>query len=120
MDDAKLDAVREGLERERDQQLAALDEWGAAPYDESVSGAVVHEPGFADTAQETEALGEALAHIDAARTRLRQIDEALERLAEGKYGICVDCGNEIPAERLEARPHSIRCRDCAERAEAAQ
>ena len=118
MDDAKLTTVREELEREREQQLAALTEWGADPYDESISGAVVHEPGFADTAQETEALSEALAHIDATRTRLRQVDEALARIDEGTYGTCANCGNEIPAERLEARPQSILCLDCAEKAQA--
>ena len=28
---------------------------------------------------------------------------------EGKYGICIDCGKEIPAARLEAIPESVRC-----------
>jgi len=40
---------------------------------------------------------------------LRQVQIARERLEEGKYGICVDCGEEIPAERLEAIPESVRC-----------
>ena len=39
----------------------------------------------------------------------RRVKEAQERLAEGKYGICVVCGEEIPAERLEAMPETIRC-----------
>jgi DnaK suppressor protein len=37
------------------------------------------------------------------------VEIALQRLAEGKYGICIDCGEEIPAARLEAIPESIRC-----------
>ncbi len=37
------------------------------------------------------------------------VEQALARLADGKYGICVDCGKEIPAARLEAQPESIRC-----------
>src|SRR5881398_2952566 len=40
---------------------------------------------------------------------LRQVQIARERLEEGKYGICVDCGEEIPAERLEAIPEAVRC-----------
>jgi RNA polymerase-binding transcription factor DksA len=40
---------------------------------------------------------------------LRQVQIAQERLEEGKYGICVDCGEEIPAERLEAIPEAVRC-----------
>jgi len=44
---------------------------------------------------------------------LRQIEAALSRIAEGEFGFCVNCGREIPAERLEAVPHAARCRDCA-------
>jgi RNA polymerase-binding transcription factor DksA len=40
---------------------------------------------------------------------LHRVREAQERLAEGKYGICVVCGKEIPPERLEAMPETIRC-----------
>jgi RNA polymerase-binding transcription factor DksA len=38
-------------------------------------------------------------------------EEARRALADGRYGICVDCGKEIPAARLEAMPESIRCVD---------
>ena len=37
------------------------------------------------------------------------VTQALQRLAEGTYGICVDCGKEIPAGRLKAMPEAIRC-----------
>ena len=39
----------------------------------------------------------------------KTVEVALERLREGKYGICIDCGEEIPAARLEAMPEAIRC-----------
>jgi RNA polymerase-binding transcription factor DksA len=39
----------------------------------------------------------------------RRVKEAQERLAEGKYGICVVCGDEIQAERLDAMPETVRC-----------
>ena len=38
-----------------------------------------------------------------------RVELALRRLAEGNYGVCIDCGKEIPAERLEAIPESVRC-----------
>lgn len=47
---------------------------------------------------------------------LDEIDAALRRLADGTYGVCVDCGRGIPAARLDARPTATRCVDCAERA----
>jgi RNA polymerase-binding transcription factor DksA len=37
------------------------------------------------------------------------VELALQRLAEGKYGRCIDCGKEIPRERLEAIPEAVRC-----------
>ena len=39
----------------------------------------------------------------------RQVDVALQRLADGSYGTCVDCGRDIAPERLNAIPESIRC-----------
>jgi RNA polymerase-binding transcription factor DksA len=48
----------------------------------------------------------------------RSVELAQQRLAEGGYGTCVDCGKEIPAERLEAIPEAIRCIDDQNRYEA--
>jgi RNA polymerase-binding transcription factor DksA len=49
---------------------------------------------------------------EAKRTILEQersmVEQALERLAEGKYGYSVDSDEEIPADRLEAMPEAIR------------
>ncbi len=39
---------------------------------------------------------------------------ALERLADGSYGICENCGNPIAAARLEARPEATLCINCAD------
>jgi len=41
-----------------------------------------------------------------------QVERALERLREGSYGYCEDCGEKIAAERLKFRPESTRCVDC--------
>ena len=40
---------------------------------------------------------------------LSEVNDALHRMDEGTYGVCVDCGKEIPIERLEARPYVTRC-----------
>ena len=44
-----------------------------------------------------------------------QVERALERLAQGKYGYCEDCGEQIPAERLKFRPEATRCVACQSR-----
>ncbi|MEL6318093.1 MAG: TraR/DksA family transcriptional regulator [Pseudomonadota bacterium] len=43
---------------------------------------------------------------------LRQIKAALGRIEAGEYGYCVNCGEEISAERLSAMPQAARCRNC--------
>ncbi len=48
---------------------------------------------------------------------LVQIDNALLKLAEGEYGICDECGEEIDVRRLNALPFALLCRDCQEERE---
>lgn len=44
---------------------------------------------------------------------LEDVDRALAKIDDGTYGICDRCGRLIPDARLEARPWSVRCVDCA-------
>lgn len=46
-----------------------------------------------------------------------QIEHALQRITEGRYGFCEDCRAPIPAERLAARPEATRCVVCQRRHE---
>lgn len=51
------------------------------------------------------------------QNELRQIEEALERIDKGEYGICAECGDKIAKKRLEVQPYSILCVDCQEEVE---
>ena len=42
-------------------------------------------------------------------TELRELEAARARMAEGSYGMCIDCGREIGFERLQANPSAVRC-----------
>ncbi len=99
-----LDARRQ-LVRETDRVLEAIPE-------------EVHPPGEHEIAPsegiDTEI---SLEHED--NTQLHEIDAALERVKDGTYGKCCQCGNEIPASRLEAVPfamYCVRCETARERA----
>ncbi len=48
-----------------------------------------------------------------ARMHLRDVDDALARVADGSYGTCESCGRPIAAERLAARPAARTCIGCA-------
>ncbi len=45
-------------------------------------------------------------------TRAVEALEALRRIQDGTYGICVDCGILIPPARLQVKPEATRCIDC--------
>ncbi|MCA9162167.1 MAG: TraR/DksA C4-type zinc finger protein [Pirellulaceae bacterium] len=44
---------------------------------------------------------------------LEQIEDALERIEEGVYGTCVECGGRIPKARLNVIPYTPHCVKCA-------
>lgn len=48
----------------------------------------------------------------AAQEEIGAIDDALERLAHGLYGVCKRCDGRISTARLAAIPHAVICEDC--------
>lgn len=77
---------------------------------------IVQEPGEGRDAVESSAdnfardVGAAL--LEATSRTVQGIEDALKRLKAGVYGTCQDCGQPIPALRLQALPFAERCRDC--------
>lgn len=57
---------------------------------------------------------------DRERKLIFKIEEALQRLDDGEYGICAECGEEIGIERLKARPVTTLCIDCKSSQEIAE
>ena len=95
------------------------------------SAAVLQHSGGADTGelstvdQHPADSGTTLADTDREEASLEvmlaqqeRVQRALARIDAGSYGKCVDCGRELPDERLEARPEAERCVDCQQKAEA--
>jgi DnaK suppressor protein len=54
------------------------------------------------------------------RMRLQEVDEALDRIGNGTYGICEECGGSIGLKRLEARPVAKYCVPCKTKLEKAK
>jgi DnaK suppressor protein len=48
------------------------------------------------------------------RNTLRLVEEAMDRISEGTYGECTNCGDEISSKRLEAIPWAPYCIKCQE------
>ena len=53
-----------------------------------------------------------LARSDSDLDALHQVNEALQRLSRGEYGLCQDCALPIPFERLRLSPEATRCIAC--------
>ncbi len=68
-----------------------------------------------DAAQSLAEIETHAALIERVEDRLKAIDFAFDRLERGRYGICAQCGEEIPLERLKALPFAAYCVDCQEK-----
>jgi DnaK suppressor protein len=73
---------------------------GAYPHDSADAGAYLTE------ADRTEAM------LSSARGQRAEVLAALSRIEDSTYGLCVDCGQQIPEGRIEARPDAARCVGC--------
>ena len=99
------------LRDERDHLVHQLGELGANEEGELRDDMDFGE-GFADAAAATAERTEVLGLVDSLKRMLDDVDAALERMEEGNYGTCANCGKPIGETRLEFRPESIYCVDC--------
>lgn len=67
---------------------------------------------FDEEADEAEEMGNRIGVSQTLKERLNNVNVALEKIIQGKYGICENCGNEISVEVLKAEPDSRLCKDC--------
>lgn len=110
-----LATLRRQLEEEREELLAQAASLEADAADESWK-----EPRSDDDAETGTATFErerTMSLARNARQTIVQIDRALDRMDAGTYGLCVNCGQPIPVERLEALPQAVDCLDCRRKAE---
>ncbi|MCF4098702.1 TraR/DksA family transcriptional regulator [Maritalea mediterranea] len=49
---------------------------------------------------------------NAGKAELQQIEHALTRIKNGTFGTCVECGEDISDERLNAIPYATKCKNC--------
>ena len=114
MDQQQLDTLKGALEEELVAVERQLEEHGSPADSETVEVDV--DEGFADSAHATAERSQTLAIVEQLHEHRVDIKAALERMEAGTYGKCENCGQEIPYERLEARPSSTLCMTCAQAA----
>ena len=105
-------------ERQRvEHALATLRDEHRGSLDDEVEEVASDNNHLAETASAT--LGREIDYTlgDNAEQVRSAIDAALQRIDDGTYGTCTNCGQEIPRERLEASPWASLCIDCKRKAE---
>lgn len=113
MDANAARARLEELLAELDRSAAVLHQRGADPGELSTVDQHPADSGSALADADREE-----ATLEVLRGQQERVRAALARLDEGTYGRCVDCGAQLPDERLEARPEAARCVNCQQRVEA--
>src|SRR5213595_29920 len=72
---------------------------------------------FADNATDLHEREKQTVLIQNAQHIVKEVNEALERISEGTYGICVDTREDIPYERLEVLPYAKRTKEAQQQLE---
>jgi DnaK suppressor protein len=101
---AELELRRDALRRQLDEHLH-----GQSRSDRAHD--VMQQDGD-DAPQRAPEREVAMALTDRERRELDAVTAALDRLAAGRYGVCADCGTDIPFDRLKAEPWALRCVAC--------
>ena len=106
------EAVRERLETERDRLVSELKQ-----IDVSGRESLGYSTHMADDASAAFDQARDLALRSNLEETLKQVQEALERVSEGTYGLCEVCGKRIDPARLKALPYAPHCFDCQRKLE---
>ena len=80
----------------------------------SLSNAPLH---MADLGSDTFEQEVSLSLLENDNQRLEEVGAALQRIEQGRFGRCEECGGAIPIERLRAVPYARLCIECARDAE---
>ena len=109
---ASQETLREHLEVERDRLLSELEQIDVSGHEN-----LGHSTHMADDASAAFDQARDLALRSNLEETLKQIQEALDRVSEGTYGVCEVCGERIDPARLKALPHTPHCLDCQRKLE---
>lgn len=111
-DTRRADALAAALHARRDEVAARLRSGLTAVREGEGPQARAGLPDDLDASADDLQREIAFATMQAQGEILQRIDEALRRLAQGQYGRCRECGDEIAEARLTALPFAVRCVDC--------
>ncbi len=99
------------------QELSEMEEHQVKTEEKPVADVSGYEDDLVDVATETFEREKGLALESSVQGLLEMVEEALQKIRKGTYGICEGCGQQIDANRLRAIPYARLCIRCKEREE---
>lgn len=115
-----MDEVRERLERELRRTVQRLRQLGGGTLVEEMPGVIGDNSPFADEVEKIQVSRDreiSFATRSLLVERANKLADALERLDDGAYGLCDECGEPIAPARLKAVPEVTTCIRCQDRIE---
>lgn len=104
------------LTKESDELVKQLETLGRKNPDQAGDWEPTKEEGVVDAADDGE-IADSIeqfesnnAVLENLETRLAEVNSALTKIEEGKYGVCDVCGEKIEEDRLEANPAAATCK----------
>ena len=115
--DQQAKELRGILETRRNALLAELREDAARTREQPYAEHAGPAPDSGDESVATLIADLEQADVTRDLDEFRALEAARERLKDGGYGECIDCGNDVGYERLKAFPAALRCLRCQDRHE---
>jgi DnaK suppressor protein len=111
----KLEEEKKLLEEELSDlgKVSKGGDWEATPEEEPTISREVQDEG--DMSERAEYYEERSIKLNSLEKRLLAINKSLEKIENGGYGICEECGKEIEIDRLEANTAAPTCKICMEK-----
>lgn len=105
MDGNTMEQIRELL-LQRQKQIDAISTRDIRPEE------VLPQAEIIDMAQSLEQIGRDTSLAEQERRELLAIERAMSKMATGNFGVCEDCGEDIPHKRLLVLPEARLCAHC--------
>jgi RNA polymerase-binding transcription factor DksA len=117
LDSIQLENLRERL-TQRESELRAQIDAARGTVEAVADAATGHEVGDRkDEAAARQLSGVAVAELDRDLAEIVAVQAAKRRMADGVYGVCIDCDDAIGWQRLQVQPEAVRCAACQRRHE---
>ena len=102
----KISAYEKKLRDQKEKLMTEIKKYSEA---EDFGSDIDH---LEEEADESESYANRMSIASALKSRVNEIDMALNKIGMGTYGICAKCNQEISEKVLEAAPESELCSDC--------